>query len=523
MCLGGGGGGSTSTTTTSTSKPPKYLLNMLSSGTYNPATGLYEPTVNKQGEVKNPLGINQEAYNYYQTYQDLTPEQQALITGQRQVLEGRDYNNYFDLANSILSGNYNVGTFNMPDIVYNWLQPQANVIGQQVAQQSPIYGQQVSPQAALLARIVAQQAPIYGEDVFTSDVNLAEEMAKLGTSDPSVAINKILSGQIDNPYLAGMLQSYINQSMQGYNDTLLNTLQSVLPGLRTNAVIGGTYGGSREGMAEGLIDQQLLQNIRDLSQSAMGYGTNLYGTAYTNAQDRMAALASQLAQQAQTLGLSNEERALAAQEFNSQMAMNAAQFNAQLAQALGISNADRGFATDQFNAQLAQALGISNADRALAAAEFNAQLAQALGINNADRALTADQFNAQLAQALGITNAGMDLQAQLANADNALAEQQQLSADQRQNLATQLAGLSTQQMGWAGQDELYNQIMSLLMAPQNQQLNTLQALAGTILPQASPAYVQTQNSTSTTGGGGSDVLGGAMQLAGLIASLFAMA
>jgi hypothetical protein len=165
----------------------------------------------------------------------------------------------------------------------------------------------------------------------------------LGAADPTQALASALSGEPTNPYLAAMNQANINQSLQGYDDALssaANTLtRSVLPSIRSGGMLAGQYGGSRQGIAEGValgdLGTQLGQNARNLAQSAMDSGAQLYGGAYENAQQRAAQTATQLA----GLGLQNAQgdadRSLQAATADQQAGLQGANLNLNAAQYLG--------------------------------------------------------------------------------------------------------------------------------------------------------------------------------------------
>ncbi len=75
-----------------------------------------------------------------------------------------------------------------------------------------------------------------------------------------------------NPYLADQAGAITNQVTQ-------NLQNNILPGIRGNAMMAGGFGGSRQGIAEGLAIGQTNQG---LSNSLAG----LYGNAYEGDQNR---------------------------------------------------------------------------------------------------------------------------------------------------------------------------------------------------------------------------------------------
>lgn len=151
-------------------------------------------------------------------------------------------------------------------------------------------------------------------------MGMTQARAGQGALDPTTAMQKMLSGQPDNPYLQQQIDA-MSQNMAR------NVNENVMPGLRSEALASGQYGGSRQGIAEGLAMSRMNQ---DLAPAI----TNLLGGSYENAQNRMFGTASQL---------------------NDQAFQNANQFNNQSFQNANL-NADRNMNTQQFNANL----GLSN-------------------------------------------------------------------------------------------------------------------------------------------------------------------
>lgn len=136
-----------------------------------------------------------------------------------------------------------------------------------------------------------------------SSVNMNVERGNLGALDPSNALAKMLSGRPDNPYLDQTANSITGQLTR-------NMQQNILPQLRSNAIISGQYGGSRQGIAEA-------NAISNLNQDLAPALTNMYSGAYENAQNRMAGAADSLNNQAYNtafgnanLGLQNNQQAL---------------------------------------------------------------------------------------------------------------------------------------------------------------------------------------------------------------------
>jgi len=71
----------------------------------------------------------------------------------------------------------------------------------------------------------------------------------------------------NNPYLQKAVQGAINPILDNYNE-------QILPGIRSNAIQAGQYGGSRQGVAEGIAAGKVARNIGDISSQ---FYSNAYG------------------------------------------------------------------------------------------------------------------------------------------------------------------------------------------------------------------------------------------------------
>lgn len=225
--------------------------------------------------------------------------------------------------------------------------------------------------------------------IIPQQVNMQQARASQGVLDPTNSLQKLLSGQIDNPYLQSLQQANNNTALRGYNDAMDSMAQNVLPQIRSGAVGAGQYGSSRQGIAEGLVGQQAARNARDLGIASMDFGNQMYGNAYNQAQDRMYNTATGLNNQAFQAADNNANRdlsaqtsnagnQLAAQTFNANAQNSAAQFGAGAQNTASLSNAGN---TNQYN------LGAGNLALGNRAANQNYRLGQgnlALGFQNSN-------------------------------------------------------------------------------------------------------------------------------------------
>jgi hypothetical protein len=167
-------------------------------------------------------------------------------------------------------------------------------------------------------------------------VNANQARINQGSLDPTGSLSMILNGEVDTRGLDAMQQAAGNRAMTGYQDMVddaaTNFTQRVAPSIRSNSLLSGQYGGSRQGIAEGNAlgetNKQLARNARDLTTANMDIGTQLYGDAYNQARQQQYGAATGLNQQA----VGNEQ-------FNKTFGMGANLQNAGLQQAgIGMQN-----------------------------------------------------------------------------------------------------------------------------------------------------------------------------------------
>lgn len=189
----------------------------------------------------------------------------------------------------------------------------------------------------------------------------AASRSALGATDPTSAIAKTLSGQVDNPQLAAMADAATRGGQRQYADAVSDSADSltrtVMPSIRAGAQMSGGYGGTRQGIAEGLAmaerEKTLGRGARDLGIAANDATANLYGNAYESAQNRMASMADSEANRAQQAGMFNVSTGLDTQFRNNDQEMQRAQIRAaQLGQGAGIFGQGAGMEDDTINSLL---------------------------------------------------------------------------------------------------------------------------------------------------------------------------
>lgn len=151
--------------------------------------------------------------------------------------------------------------------------------------------------------------------ISAQNVNLQQARQGQGPLDPTRSLQGLLSGNVTNPYLQQQANAMTANLTRNLNE-------NVMPGLRSEALASGQYGGSRQGIAEGLAASRLNQ---DLAPAL----TSMFGGAFENAQQRMFGTATGLNEQAGANATNNANRQLSANQFNANLGL---QNNSQLMQ-----------------------------------------------------------------------------------------------------------------------------------------------------------------------------------------------
>lgn len=167
-------------------------------------------------------------------------------------------------------------------------------------------------------------------DVAKGDVDLTAARAAQGVLDPTQQLQQILSGQVDTTGLDALQQAAANRAMVGYGDALTDAqrmfTEQMTPAIRGGAQVAGQYGGTRQGIAEGIasrgIGEQLARSARDLGLGSMDIGTQLYADAARRAAEQKYGVATGLGQQAADVATGNVNREQQRQQFQAQMDFN---------------------------------------------------------------------------------------------------------------------------------------------------------------------------------------------------------
>ncbi len=180
--------------------------------------------------------------------------------------------------------------------------------------------------------------------------NINKPISQQQATTPAPAQNLGMTPQVDtsykkNPYLDEMAAGITSQM----ND---NWTRNQLPSMRSGAMAAGGFGGSRQGVVEA-------NGLNDMNRSLSQNLANLYGTDYTNAQNRN--LQQQSINNSYSLGQGN--LALGQQQANNSYD-------------LGLRSSDLGFAG--LDANIAQ----NNFGNNLASANFGMGVYNTLNSNN---------------------------------------------------------------------------------------------------------------------------------------------
>lgn len=142
-------------------------------------------------------------------------------------------------------------------------------------------------------------------NVNPQQVDLQGARSAQGPLDPTQSMQRLLSGQPDNPYLAQMASGLTGLSNQ-------NLQQNILPGIGQGAQAAGQYGGSRQGIAQGVA-------IGNAQTGLNNSIANLYGNAYQQAQQNMYGTANNVNAQAGQNAQYNAGLDMQGQQFNSNL------------------------------------------------------------------------------------------------------------------------------------------------------------------------------------------------------------
>jgi len=202
----------------------------------------------------------------------------------------------------------------------------------------------------------AQTATAQGYDAQNTDI--ASQYRNMGLSDPSGANARLLSGQVNNPYLDAQADNITKRLTK-------NLQENVLPGIGQGAQMAGGYGGSRQGIAQGKAIGETQDNLANAL-------TNMYSSANEAAQQRMAGAAGNLSGIGAQVGIANTSGQNQASQFGANAQNNASQFNAGQGNQMSQFNAGQTNQGNQFNTGQANSMSQFNTGQANQGQQFNA-------------------------------------------------------------------------------------------------------------------------------------------------------
>jgi hypothetical protein len=170
---------------------------------------------------------------------------------------------------------------------------------------------------------------------------------KQNSLDLTSSYNSLINGPPGaNPYLTAGIQGGIDQSQNAFNQMqrqATNNLQrNVLGGIRSNAVLAGQYGGSRQGVAEGNAISDFTQQQQDamnqFGQNNTNAATQAQLNAYNADRDRQLAATQGLGAQQYGVAQQNALTKNQAEFMNVNNLFDTGKFNA----AAGLAGAQAG-------------------------------------------------------------------------------------------------------------------------------------------------------------------------------------
>lgn len=214
----------------------------------------------------------------------------------------------------------------------------------------------------------AQTATAQGYDAQNTDI--ASQYRNMGLSDPSGANARLLSGEVNNPYLDAQADNITKRLTK-------NLQENVLPGIGQGAMMAGGYGGSRQGIAQGKAIGETNDNLANAL-------TNMYSSANEAAQGRMSTAAGNLSGIGAQVGISNTAGQNAASQFGANAQNTAGMFNAGQNNSMAQFNTGQQNSGNQFNTGQSNAMSQFNTGQTNAGQQFNAGQSNAynLGLMN---------------------------------------------------------------------------------------------------------------------------------------------
>lgn len=414
LLSGGGGGGSqqsgTQTVTQQQQLDPRITNTIFGSGARTLRSGVV-PQYGENGQMTNPdsdFSTDSGLLGRFQGYfdQPQNPQMQQFGQTNQQYLAthgGQDMEAMRTAAGGLLTG------------------IQAPQMGAaSVRQQAPMQSAGMQAPTNMLASSVM---PTRDMSVASMSTPGSAQAARVNAPDQNnlslaPAYQDMVYGAAGaNPYLTGAIQGGINQSSNAFGDMLnsatRNLTENVLPTIRSGARASGSYGGNREGLAQGKaldtfntqIGQAATQFGQHNTDAAVGAQAGAYDT------DRNRALSAMSGLGAQQYGVASQDASMQQQANLASYGglLDAARTNAGFQQQGNAATFDAAQANARQNSSQQQQANQTNYGGLLDAARTNSGYAQDTNRINYAGGMAVDQANAGFQQGANQSN----LQSQL--------------------------------------------------------------------------------------------------------------
>ena len=251
----------------------------------------------------------------------------------------------------------------------------------------------------------AQQSPYPQNDAYygSSGFSMSNRNKDPFSAQPVYAS----SGGMSNPYLGAQASAITQQANQ-------NLQNNMLPAINSGAVAAGGYGGSRQGIAQGIAMGQTQQGIANAL-------AGMYGSAYQHDQD--------LANQRDIAWWNNDTASR-----NAQIAANASMYGADASAGASRYGADRSSAASMYGSDAARQASMYGADQSSAASRYGADASRQASMYGADAAAGASRYASDKSLASNRYNSDNSLLASLYGS-NAQRDASMYGADTSANIA----------------------------------------------------------------------------------------
>lgn len=187
--------------------------------------------------------------------------------------------------------------------------------------------------------ITAQQVDPFGfQSAGAPQISVGGAFNRMGSVNPTQAYQSLLTGDVTNPYLSNIARDNFTMANR-------NLMENVMPGINSGASTSGQFGGSRQGIAQGLAISRMNQDVTQANNQ-------MFGNAYQQAQGNMLSAAGQLGNFGMGAETQNAANTLNNNQFNATLGAGIAQNNANRALTADTTNAGNMLNAQQFNANL---------------------------------------------------------------------------------------------------------------------------------------------------------------------------